>query len=311
MQLWPWRLSWCSARPAPSSAIGCFREAQSARKSAFHAEPLQLASNLASTLEVVVQDPRGQPVAGALVAIGTGRELMPRPHSGRTNAEGRVRLENLPRPPWDVAIQARGLAPKRVERIDGTKPLRVRLEPGAVLTGSVRDGTTREPVAGAAVWVSVRAGVAAMDPWDPDAGRVATRTNARGRFKLEGLGAAVATVSATAPAVGRAIRRTSAPALRVELFLMPGATISGAVRDEAGKAVKGAVVRAMPEGFGPFMPPAERTDARRPLRAGRAGSRQLRRGGARRPAGSGRRHRQGGSDRRLRPPISRSPRAAS
>jgi hypothetical protein len=56
------------------------------------------------------------------------------------------RLEKLPRPPWDVAIQARGLAPKRVERVDGTKPLRVRLEPGAVLTGIVRDGSTREPV---------------------------------------------------------------------------------------------------------------------------------------------------------------------
>ena len=214
-----------------------------------------------TTLEVVVQDPRGQPVAGALVAIGTGRELLPRPHSGRTNAEGRVRLDGLPRPPWEVAIQARGLAPKRVERIDGTKPLRVRLEAGTVLTGTVRDGATREPVAGASVWVSVRSGVAAQDTWDPDAGRVATRTDARGRFKLEGLGSGAATVNATAPAAGRAIHPNVLPGSTVELFLMPGATISGAVRDEAGKPVKGAVVRAVPEGFGPFLPPAERTDA--------------------------------------------------
>ena len=214
-----------------------------------------------TTLEVVVQDPRGQPVAGALVAIGTGRELMPRPHSGRTDAEGRVRLEKLPRPPWDVAIQARGLAPKRLERIDGTKPLRVRLEPGAVLTGTVRDGTTREPVAGASVWVSVRSGVAAQDTWDPDAGRVAARTDARGRFKLDGLGSGPATVNATAPGAGRAIRPNVLPGSAVELFLMPGATISGTVRDDAGKPVKGAVVRAMPEGFGPFLPPAERADA--------------------------------------------------
>jgi hypothetical protein len=218
-------------------------------------------AKLPTTLEVVVQDPRGQPIAGALVAIGTGRELLSRPHSGRTNAEGSVRLENLPRPPWDVAIQARGLAPKRMERVDGTKPLRVRLTPGAVLTGTVRDGTTHEPVAGAAVWVSVGLGIAAMDRWDPDAGRVATRTDARGRFKLEGVGAGATMVSATAPGLGRVIRPNVRPGTAVELFLMPGAAISGVVRDEAGKPVKGAVVRAMPEGIGPFLPPAERTDA--------------------------------------------------
>jgi len=240
------------ASPAPDKALTPKPASGAARPA--RAKP-------SSTLEVVVQDPRGQPVAGALVAIGSGRELLPRPHSGRTDAEGRVRLEKLPRPPWDVAIQARGLAPKRVERVDGTKPLRVRLEPGAVLTGTVRDGSTREPVAGASVWVSVRTGVAAQDTWDPDAGRVATRTDARGRFKLEGLGSGAATVSATAPGAGRAIRPNVLPGSAVELFLMPGATISGTVRDEAGRPVKGAVVRAMPEGFGPFLPPAERTDA--------------------------------------------------
>jgi len=208
-----------------------------------------------------VQDPRGQPVAGALVWIGPGREAVPRQRSGRTNAEGRVRLENLPRPPWDVAVHARGLAPKRVERVDGTKPLRVRLEPGAVVTGVVRDGATRDPVAGAAVWVWVGLGVAAADRWDPEAGRVSTTTDARGRFRLEGLGGGDATVTATAPGLGRAIRQSVRPGTAVELFLMPGAMISGVVRDEAGRPVKGAVIRAMPEGFGPYVPPAERCDA--------------------------------------------------
>ncbi len=218
----------------------------------------------ATTLEVVVHDPRGQPVTGALVTIGTGRELLPRPISGRTDAEGRVRLEKLPRPPWDVAIQARGLAPKRVERIDGTKPLRVRLQTGAVVTGTVRDGSTRELVAGASVWVAVRSGVAVVDPWDPDAGRVATRTDARGRFKLEGLAPGAMSVQAAAPGIGRVIRPNVSPGSSVDLILMPGATISGTVRDESGKPLKGAVVRAMPEGLGPGMfplPSAERTDA--------------------------------------------------
>jgi hypothetical protein len=104
-----------AASPAPDKAV-------TPKPAKGAARPARVTPS--TTLEVVVQDPRGLPVAGALVAIGTGRELMPRPHSGRTNAEGRVRLENLPRPPWDVAIQARGLAPKRVERIRREAPAR-------------------------------------------------------------------------------------------------------------------------------------------------------------------------------------------
>lgn len=219
----------------------------------------------ATTLEVVVQDPRGRPVAGALVSIAVGRELLPRMLSARTDAEGRARLDGLSRPPWDVAVQARGLAPKRVERVyPSEKPLVVRLEAGASLAGVVRDGTTREPVAGASVSVWIRTGIAASTGWDPDAGRISTTSDARGRFELEGLGAGSVTLTATAPGRGRVTLPAVRAGSQVELYLQPGATITGLVRDEAGRPVKGAVVRVMAESRGPmpFLPPGERTDAR-------------------------------------------------
>jgi protocatechuate 3,4-dioxygenase beta subunit len=69
-------------------------------------------------------------------------------------------------------------------------------------------------------------------------------------------------VTAVAPGAGRAIRSNVSPGgTEVEIFLIPGATISGVVRDESGQPVKGALVRVQPESFGPYMPPTERTDA--------------------------------------------------
>jgi hypothetical protein len=135
-----------------------------------------------TTLEVVVLDPRGEPVSGAVVAVSTRREAMPRPHSGRTGARGSVKLEKLPRPPWDVAVQARGLAPKRIERVLGQEPLRVRLAAGAVLSGVVKDGTTREPVAGATVWHRPVSGPAVTSgiPMPAACRRAPTRGPARG-----------------------------------------------------------------------------------------------------------------------------------
>ena len=224
--------------------------------------PRASASRLPTTLEVVVLDPSGEPVLGAYVAVSTGREAIPRPHSGRTDGRGRMRLERLPSPPWDVVVQAHGLAPKRFERIVGGEPLEVRLAPGAVLSGVVKDGMTGEPVAGATVSAPGGFLGPAVDVWDPDAGRVSARSDARGRFRLEGVGQGPTTVTAAAPGVGRAIRMNVSPGgPEVELFLMPSATISGIVRDESGRPVKGALVRAQPEGLDVYVPPTERTDA--------------------------------------------------
>ena len=171
-----------------------------------------------------------------------------------------MKVDGLSRPPWDVAVQARGLAPKRVARVAGDKPLVVRLDPGAVVTGIVRDGVTRDPVAGARIWTSVRSAGAAPDLWDPDADRVATTSDAQGRFRLDGLAPSPATIDAVAPGHGRASRFAVRPGESVELFLLPGATVSGTVRDEAGRPVPKAAVRAIGDVPSAFFPPAERTD---------------------------------------------------
>ena len=121
------------------------------------------------------------------------------------------------------------------------KPLVVRLEPGGVVTGVVRDGLSREPVGGARVWVMTRLPGVPADRWDPDADRIDTTADARGRFRLEGLGAAPTTVEATAPGFGHGWLRAARPGDAIELFLLPGATLLGTVRDEAGKPVRGAV----------------------------------------------------------------------
>ena len=245
-----------TSQPVPEKPVAPSRPA-----AATAAKP---SSKPTASLEVVVQDPGGRPVAGALVSVVITREMLPRTLAARTDAEGRVRLEGLPRPPWDLAVQACGLAPKRIERVPAAqKPLVVRLAPGASVTGVVRDGTTREPVAAASVWAWVGTGIAGLDRWNPDAGRVATTSDARGQFKLEGFGPGYFTLTATAAGRGRATRQAVRPGTSVELYLMPGATISGVVHDEAGRPFNGAVVRVMPESPGtPFLPPAERTDAR-------------------------------------------------
>ena len=213
-----------------------------------------------TALDVTVQDPRGKPVAGALVIAGGGGGLVPTRREGRTDERGRVRIDGLPRLPWDVAVQARGLAPKRLARVTDGKPLVVRLEPGGVVTGVVRDGLSREPVGGARVWVMTRLLGVPADRWDPDADRIDTTADARGRFRLEGLGAAPTTVEATAPGFGHGWLRAVRPGDAIELFLLPGATLLGTVRDEAGKPVRGAVVRALGEVSAEYVPLTERTD---------------------------------------------------
>jgi hypothetical protein len=206
-----------------------------------------------------VQDSRGRPVEGALVAVSGWSDAIPARHSGRTKSDGRVSIEGLSRPPWEVSVQARGLAPKRVSRVEGGA-LTVRLEPGKVVTGIVREGVTREPLAGARVWVWTFAPGVASDRWDPDVDRVSSTTDAGGRFRLEGLGPAPVTVEASAPG-GRGSRANVRPGSTTEVFLLPGATISGVVHDESGRPVKGAVVRAIGEMPSSFGQTAERTDA--------------------------------------------------
>ena len=225
------------------------------------AKPATPRSAPPTALEVTVQDPRGKPVAGALVTIGGGGGVVPMRRSGRTDENGHVRIDALPRPPWEVSVLARGLAPRQLSRITDATPLVVRLEAGGVLSGVVRDSVSRDPVGGARVWVMTRAMGIPTDRWDPDADRIETTADASGRFHLEGLGAAPLDVNAAALGHGYGTQRAVKPGSTIELFLLPGATITGTVRDEAGKPVAGAVVRALGELAARVVPAALRTNA--------------------------------------------------
>ena len=96
--------------------------------------------------------------------------------------------------------------------------------------------------------------------WEDEAIRNETTTDAKGRFRLDGIGRAPVGLVARAPGFDEA-RREARAGETVELFLFPGATLAGTVRDDEGRPVKGAAVRA--EGDRPWRaPPTERTDAR-------------------------------------------------
>ncbi|XXF80821.1 carboxypeptidase regulatory-like domain-containing protein [Myxococcaceae bacterium GXIMD 01537] len=75
--------------------------------------------------------------------------------------------------------------------------------------------------------------------------RATTRTDAQGKFRFERLAGVAFSVWAKAPGHGVALRERAAPGEAVELFLPPLRSIAGQVRDDAGKPVAGARVRAV------------------------------------------------------------------
>jgi large repetitive protein len=213
-------------------------------------------------LQGVVKGPDGKPVEKALVSVrGLVARMGDVPLSARTDATGAFRV-TLPRPGLvNVRVEAKGLAAKALDRVPPTAPLTVTLLKGLVLEGVVKDGGTGQPVPGAKV--EARLGGIGMFPpaWEPDAGVIAGTADAKGAFRLEGLGTQAYTVSAAARGYGRAQRSSILAGRRVELFLFPGASLRGVVRAPAGEPIADAVVRV--EGnLRPFQGPAARpTDA--------------------------------------------------
>jgi protocatechuate 3,4-dioxygenase beta subunit len=214
----------------------------------------------------VVTDPTGKPVEGAFVIVvpvqgghlpfgGLATEKI---RSTLTGREGKARLESLPPGPWTVGVHARGFVTRSLKRVD-SGPLAVRLEKGGVVTGVVRDADGNRPVAGARI--TVAGGLPLPSDWSQDATRNEAVTDSAGRFRLEGIGREPVTLAARAPGFGRAEQTDVRAGAAVEVFLFPGASITGAVRDDAGRPVGGAVVRA--EGDRTWdAPPPERSDAR-------------------------------------------------
>jgi protocatechuate 3,4-dioxygenase beta subunit len=218
----------------------------------------------ALALEGTVKGPDGKAVEGALVIarkVGSSDEAL----STRTLADGRFRLA-LPRQavgPWDVRVEAKGKAAIQLERTQPGMPLLVTLPKGRTVTGTVRDGSGNQPLAGAIVEARSTDPSRFSLPWEPSAGVVATRTDREGRFRLEGLANGLFEIAARAPRHGRAQRRNVRPGASVDLLLFPGASISGIVTGPDARPVTRAVVAAQRRGDWGFEPAgAEITDAR-------------------------------------------------
>jgi protocatechuate 3,4-dioxygenase beta subunit len=113
---------------------------------------------------------------------------------------------------------------------------------GTVLDGLVLDGTTSRPVAGAKVRVSEERAPTA----ETDTGGEAT-TDAKGRFRIEGLAPGRYKVAAGARGFGLGSRVTAVPAPAVQVFLFPGGWITGKVSGPARRPVAGALVSAEPD----------------------------------------------------------------
>jgi protocatechuate 3,4-dioxygenase beta subunit len=221
---------------------------------------------LVTSLDVTVTDPAGKPVEGAFVmAVPSQGAYRPfgavapeKVRSTLTGREGKAKLEPLAPGPWNVTVHAKGFVAQPLRRV-ASGPLVVRLEKGGVITGVVRDGDGNRPVPGARV--AVDGGLTLPSAWSQEATRNEATTDAAGRFRLEGIGRAPVTLAARAPGFGRAERKDVRAGARIELFLFSGASLAGVVRNDGGRPVEGAVVRA--EGDQSWgAPPPERTDAR-------------------------------------------------
>ena len=281
--------------PAPAQTP---KPVAATRARARAARPVQPPSP--STLDVTVLDPAGKPVEGAFVlampSVGAwaGIDLLTaKLRSGVSGGDGRARLERMPKAPWQVSVRARGYALGHADRVTAAATT-VTLQRGGTIGGVVLDGGTKAPVAGARV--SVDEGLALPGDWQVAAHAQRGHRRRGGAFRLDGIGRGRATIVARAPGYGAARREDARAGTRVELFLFPGPTLSGVVRDEGGRPIPGrrpplrrGLVRTSAvdptDAAGRFIGGgrrARRVLGRRALRRARAGPREGRRDRARR-----------------------------
>jgi protocatechuate 3,4-dioxygenase beta subunit len=212
-------------------------------------------------LEGTVRGPEG-PVADALVmARAEQTEYTRPPVTSRTSATGQFRLTLDQPPPYTVRVEAPGLAPRAFRHVRRGPPLAITLARGAFIDGVVRESTTGAPVPEATVEAREESRSAIASRSNPDLGVVRTKTDTKGRFRLEGLATGLHTVTAFARAVGRAEKRSVPSGRPIEITLVPGGGVSGTVTDSKGKPVEGAAVRALPALPGNWVSLVTRSDA--------------------------------------------------
>jgi RNA polymerase sigma-70 factor (ECF subfamily) len=150
--------------------------------------PFTLALEALPAIAGRLLDPRSSPVAPpgyVKVEVLDARTNESKRSEVELAEDGTFRLEWLPLGRLvGVEARARGFAATEVALDRGLEPdrtveLDLVLARGAVVTGTVLDGRSREPVPGATVW---------MDTFEPEEDSVhpVTRADERGRFRLEG-----------------------------------------------------------------------------------------------------------------------------
>jgi hypothetical protein len=217
-----------------------------------------------SVVEGTVKGPEGKPVEGALVivevvALRFGRQA---PLTARTDSSGRFRIELERRGPLNLRVEAKGLAPRTLEKVTPGSPLAIALAKGRVIEGVVREAASGRAVPKARVRAVEQDPGITLPGWEAGAGSVEAAADARGSFRLEGLGLRLARLTASAPGVGYGTKDDVRPGARVELLLLPGGSISGTVLGPGGKPIEGAVVRPERESRGSWLAGrAEKTDA--------------------------------------------------
>ncbi len=198
-----------------------------------------------ATLRGLVLDAGGQPVADAYVLAGPEHGFPgpdpriagggPPPLERHTGPDGRFEVRDLPPGHVPVGVVARGHSPWQggVELAAGeTHELRVELLPGALVSGTVRDGTGRV-LGGARVMAGPRyAGI----------GWVETESDASGRYELRDLPLGSQQVRASLKGAGkdqRGLAIEPGQSYAWDPMLSLGLQVRGRVVDASGEPVQG------------------------------------------------------------------------
>ncbi len=206
--------------------------------------PLVVILDRGRTIEGLVRDAAGQPVARAQVVAKAEAPLGPSLWDAEanrleatTNARGRYQLEGVGAGLYTLIARASGRGAARRPNVRAGSTVDLVLQPKASLGGIVQDGDGR-PLAGALV--------RAEPDTFPGGGSDLGKTDANGQFELLGLEAGSYAVIARhpdfAPSVVSGVALEAAGHAETTLVLTPGFTVTGRVlgpgeRPLAGEAV--------------------------------------------------------------------------
>jgi hypothetical protein len=170
----------------------------------------------------IVRRADGSPAAGALIAASG--------HAVESGEDGTFALEGVSPTAVTIVSSSGDLRAATLVKRDASR-VELRLSPAAHLSGSVIDAITRKPIPRAQIQLSGK-------------GERRWRTDRRGRFELTGLAPGAAEISAGklgyALAAFRSVDVGSGAGGRVEIALVPLATVEGKVIDEKKLPVAGA-----------------------------------------------------------------------